>query len=838
MKFNWIEIRGFRSFGTVTQKVELSPIFTLVRAENSQGKTSFSEAVEFLLAGTTSRRNLHAGTKTEFEGCLRNAHLDSSEEVWVRAEVELDDGTTGILRRNLTADYNGASECESELLYNGQAIETVENIGFKLSGHSLASPVLQQHVLHYVSSAGPQERGDYFKALLDLSDLENVRRLLTEHASTLGSFTSVLLGTLLRVMAVELYATDTRAVLVAKSYEELESKLIAVGSIALAETGEEEIFQTLPEIQSKLDEIVKSRVAKIISIEDVTTTELSELSIQDIIQSTARYQKSSAEIDLEVSRLIPIFNGILKIPAIEHAEHEGQATDCPVCGSTNGLDAAKISGLRKSIAANATHSAEAATTTSALNRTSASLTTSFTSINSSKANTSGWTDEYKEELEGKILALDIPVELVKPFLTETYAINVSADALEASGKLTRQKLSEVIKAVQAQTAINQRDIDTLAKELREYVGKYEALKSKIDTHLLVQVQIQESINKRVEEQSGTKNWSDILSLFQQSDELLVDIEKARQVKATKLRYERATKEIDDAIVEVFNAKFGTMSDEIIAWWSTLRPDELTSFDGVSMRGSGRRYFDLKAELKAFEDTSGVKKDAVSVFSDSQLNALGLSAFLARCSMQATPFIMLDDPIPSGDEEHRMSFATTTMEKLFETNAQIIVTVFDTTMAQQLKDYHRMRGIKYYEIVLSNPIDGSSLKNVGDKYHNAIATAKSLLVNPDDDSRRTAGQNLRRATERLAKMIIVAKTIASGGTASTADYDGKTIGELQPLVAPFAAVPAEAGSWSVLARELNRSDHDDNPPTQIALRNCFSALRKIERDHPEIRSISD
>lgn len=106
MRIRWVEfeLRGFRSFGSSAHRIDLQDGLTVVHAANSQGKSVLAEALEFLLTGDTSRRELFGGAKNEYDQCLRNVHLASSDPVWVCAELELDNGSIVEIRRDLDSD--------------------------------------------------------------------------------------------------------------------------------------------------------------------------------------------------------------------------------------------------------------------------------------------------------------------------------------------------------------------------------------------------------------------------------------------------------------------------------------------------------------------------------------------------------------------------------------------------------------------------------------------------------------------------------------------------------------------------------------------------------------
>ena len=175
MRATYLEVCGFRSFGATAQRLDFAANLAVVHADNSQGKSSLAEAVEFLLTGATTRRLLIGGSPSEFQGALRNVHLPASSPVYV--ELGLDGGSGGVhtLRRELTCDYRGASDCTSRLTLDGSPIASATQAGLPLSDPPLSAPVLLEHTLRYAVSAKPGERSDYFKAILEVSDLDTIR---------------------------------------------------------------------------------------------------------------------------------------------------------------------------------------------------------------------------------------------------------------------------------------------------------------------------------------------------------------------------------------------------------------------------------------------------------------------------------------------------------------------------------------------------------------------------------------------------------------------------------------------------------------------------------------
>lgn len=177
LKIKSITVNGFRSFGKNPQALEFKSLIATVWGPNSQGKTSLAEAFEFLLTGRIVRRELMASSQDEFSDALRNAHLPDEEPTFVEAEIESSDGSACTVKRTLTTDYAKRQVCQSTLEINGKPANEGEltSIGIVLSQPPLEAPVLAQHTLGYLFSAKPQDRSIYFKALLEVTDLEEFR---------------------------------------------------------------------------------------------------------------------------------------------------------------------------------------------------------------------------------------------------------------------------------------------------------------------------------------------------------------------------------------------------------------------------------------------------------------------------------------------------------------------------------------------------------------------------------------------------------------------------------------------------------------------------------------
>src|SRR3546814_9405282 len=118
-----------------------------------------------------------ASSQDEFADALRNAHLPAGTRAFVQAVIVDTDGVARTVKRVLKTDYSKKQDCETVLHIDGKAATEADlaALGIVLSQPPLRAPVLAQHTLGYMFSARPQDRASYFKALLEVTDLEDFR---------------------------------------------------------------------------------------------------------------------------------------------------------------------------------------------------------------------------------------------------------------------------------------------------------------------------------------------------------------------------------------------------------------------------------------------------------------------------------------------------------------------------------------------------------------------------------------------------------------------------------------------------------------------------------------
>jgi predicted ATP-binding protein involved in virulence len=162
-----LTIAGFRGFNS-ERTIYFNDRLTLISAPNSHGKTSISEALEFLLYGATSKVE-HADSKEEYKDSYRNCHYPLDKAAYIETSIQDDSGTKFLLRVELE------SSGVFRRLVDGKPAACWP---FHSLMEHAARPFILQHALKYLLLVPPTERFQGFASLLGLNDVDRVYRAL------------------------------------------------------------------------------------------------------------------------------------------------------------------------------------------------------------------------------------------------------------------------------------------------------------------------------------------------------------------------------------------------------------------------------------------------------------------------------------------------------------------------------------------------------------------------------------------------------------------------------------------------------------------------------------
>jgi hypothetical protein len=692
--------------------------------------------------------------------------------------------------------------------------------------------VLAQHTLGYLFSARPQDRASYFKALLEVTDLEDFRNLVAGLDKNIAVPANPLIAKLelaagianagrhLKPFSAEVPSPADLAVGLAACCAEL---VVTAGGTPPAEP--DALF-------ARVASLLAEKRAKTFALKGFERQALPSWSAPSDAQNDAleRFIAERGKVDEETRRLAGLFHEVLTLPQIAAADAN---VDCPVCSTEGALTPARIDYIRTRVADTEAFKQAQKDAHHALTQMQALVRIATDGIQQSLPlsirNHSRLRREQGFQIE-RVRALlgEEAKPQIDPWLASLRRlVRARTRALAIAARLAKVVADAVAKpeslndasAIRAAFAALAGACGTFAEELAEYAPAENIVST--------------ALRKVVDAKSETTGWQELIDLAADQINLrnaLIDRAAHEQV-AKELA--QALKQIDKGNETVLEEKFTKLSDGVQKWWDLLRPEELSFFSGVRPRPGARRTIDFKAGLSAMPDRSAPKlRDVIAVFSQSQLHCLGLAFFLARSVKEKTGFIVLDDPILSSDEDYRAFFNSSVLEELLKLDMQVVVLTQDQRTWKDLGERYLHRNITLFQIVLQNPADGSSVTNTADDLEVALVRADKLIRGGHTDLHKQAGSVIRDAAERFCKEMLVRDRRAKGDcTASLNDYDNKNLGHLCPLVEPLLALdPSHPGKLRTLGGAVNPAKHDDAVPAAGILKVALGDLRFLKKSY--------
>lgn len=820
-KIKSLAVRGFRAYGGAEQVLNLSGDIAAVWGPNSKGKTSLGEAFEFLLTGSISRRELMASSQDEFADALRNAHLADGQEVYVAATIIESDGTQHAIKRVLTSDYAKRQNCASRLEIDGTVAQESDliSLGIALSQPPLQAPVLAQHTLGHIFSVKPSDRATYFKALFEVTDLDDLRNDIASLTDELVEPADALLKKFDRCLEHHLLKPLLSGVARKIPDEAAVSEKLDDCIRALLEDAESPVLDAPDKRRAALAGLLADMRSKTFPVHGFERSAFAgwdepSASTWEQLQT---YAAEKAKVDEHIRQLSALFVEALKLPDTQELT---APVACPLCGTEDALTPARLQLIKRHVenteefqeAEKAAKAIIAQLVASAQNLVTAAQTAlpSFLRTAAGQRREEGFTVERLRHLLG-----DEASTVVEPWLTSLRPVVRKSAALRRRAVAIHKQLQ----AVAANIGSADIDPDALDRDFKTLAEQRASFAMTLETYDAVAMNVRTVLNEALDKQSDTAGWQDLLDMANDPGRLLsLLIERKARLTVSK-EFGAALKQIDSAKEKVLEDKFSDYSGAIQTWWERLRPDEHTFFSAVQPRKGAKRTIDFKAGLRATADKGTAKlRDVIAIFSQSQLHCLGLALFLARAEHEGAGFIVLDDPVLSSDEDYRVHFNSTVLTELLALPMQVIVLTQDHDTWEELETRYRHSGISTGQLYIDTPAEGTIIENTSDALIAKLNRAKSLARGGHPDSRKECGIQLRDAGERFCKELLVNDRRKNGDvSASLTDYDGKTMEWLLPHIEPLLERdPSHPGKFTVFKKTVNDACHDNTPPGSAAM----------------------
>lgn len=689
--FEWIEIEGFRGFAD-RQRLDLDASVVILAGSNGTGKTSFFDAVQWLLIGTLKRLEPWR-VRRNAEHVVNQYQAAAGEPAAVTASLRID-GRSVELRR--TGRYDSSQlewRDETIVVYESEAesalAKALTPVGrMSLQRSLLSSGLLQQDVIRDVLEDKPAERYDQLTAILGLNAIAGFPGAAKKRADRLAAD-----GGRARKAVADLEATARSQ---RERIAELRARAVQAPSVAalraqLAERieGHRDIIQVRGELPLSSGDAQELRmaaglaadtVAGLLADADMAIDALAveptaaaeeldavRLAAEAAARATAQAREALAKVEklYDEERKVSSRLGSLATEAIPLL-----GANCPVCGQA--IDPEHVRDHLEQVIA------EGTSRLPELQRARDGAAAEVAKRNA------------EDEQAAKALSeMTARTEQISQARTqhEAWAARV-ADVV--------RRLAERFELPQ-EAALGTGD-RTVLRAAREALAE---------------------ISRAAGELVGALGWvgetATVATAQTRLAEIEAEIEDARERAAKASKREDEARTLQRAAVRaaaaVTEERFAVLRPIIQDVYTRLDPhpaftDLHFAVDVYRERGiASPQVLDLEHDLPA---------DPLLVFSSSQANVVALSAFLAlgwAAGEDAMPFVLLDDPLQSLDDVNALGFAD--LCRHMRTRRQLIVSTHDLRLASLLerklaprREDERTRTLRFVAWSRSGPlIDG-------------------------------------------------------------------------------------------------------------------------------------
>lgn len=695
MKIDTITIRGFRGFNS-ERTIICHPQLTLIYGKNSYGKTSISEALEWLIYGATSKVE-KADSKEEYKDSYRNQHYPEGQIPYVRvAFVEAGNEMT----------FEGHLEEGDTLKRVLDGKKDVSKWPFLHEVRSYPRPFILQHTLKYLLLVKPDERFQAFARLVGLEELENIQHnvisLCTKPDARIPAEVSQVKR---NVQALEArLASQSSLTTIQKALKKGFGNLTEAYEVTLTEckkrlppgTREESI---LPQLLKVRDEAVGKVFKGRIVLSDYSESERGEA----LAEETALLNQVTTSLVSKYAELTGLAAADYTLKRAKFFElgielfETGQG-NCPFCEQTvdntrNAHIRAEHAKLHKDLEQGKKLDQQRREVTESIEACRKKLV-SYNEKQVQKVSTFLLIESSLTDL-GSIIGTKYPTQC-RDVQNAIKALSESKASLNAE----YQKVTAAIDGVVASISAGLENV-SLMKDmgggLASYIAVARGVTKVVLEHSQLVTEAGRVLKHEVDVLAGTQDVSLLIDLLEHWSEF----KKKLRIDAILDNLKEFRKAIDkyvaDKMLELIS---GELTSEVMSWYQRIQTtgDPDVHFAGFDLErtaegeAKGRRVR-IKAESYGAELVS-----AVSSLSESKLNALGLCVSIASNVKGQTPFefLVIDDPIQSWDEEHETQFIEVIRE-LLALGKQVILLSHNKAWLEQVRTGLRSVNGAFYEI---------------------------------------------------------------------------------------------------------------------------------------------
>ncbi len=839
-----IEPHYFRGFREIQQPINVDGNLVVFEGRNSSGKTSLAEALEWLFTDRLSRReSKDLGSARELENCITNEFRPENEKTWVKATFVLKRKRATeqfTLCRMLKSDYGSTmeSKCDSVFLKDDVELSPIEELQQLDRLFASEPPLLMQHTLRDFVQSNPRDRRKYFERLLKLEEL------------------TALIG---------------KAVIGNARLKDFDSP---TGSKALKDLDVLDGTMEVDQSKKTCGQLYQSKEGDLTARVRDTLTKVARLEIPELIGATTEFDRIRVLLQQEQEKAkqktFPLLNKLRPRRILEgqaRINHSLQATD--VCNQIReawksyeparqaaqavGKERIVISQVLGVLIQNGLLQSGIPTQRCPLCEYKGVETLTAERI----SEVLGWAPVQETErttkkaLQQKFdMLLELASQVMREwdeFLPKVPSDKEWQDALQGANDELKQAAQELRKIREEENAafgaslsyiraITKKPI-TLpddAGKCEDYMGQYMQAVNELDKISPVVHQYRQAFLKVEAAASAVAR---VDPKYRLRETWLICSENCPAL-AEDLRWEYAKRSAQTDLETIRNALIAyrkhflearrtSFNNGIGSVWGALRSDEYSSFSQLHIPEPRGKGFPVEIEVKAVLDDGDQQKevDALRVFSESQVNALGIAAFVTRSKLLGHRMLIFDDPVQSMDEEHFKTFARDVLNHVLAEGFQVILLTHNDTFAQDVSYYHQDSPEPEYVTmkVVLNKRRGCNIEEGNRRVSERLKRAEKEI---EEGHLEPAWALVRRSIERLYLVTQLKYGPATFDPRSwqdqTADYMwGNGAGEIIE-----GKVPGSGKELYDILKKTVAGSHDKSPRGETDLRNAIKYTRGI------------
>jgi len=718
MRITKLTIKGFRGFNK-EQNILLDSNVVLIYGLNGSGKSSFTEALEWLFFGEISRQRLsRCKSEYQYEEYLRNLFYSSPDNPFVEVEGSIK-GKSTTIKKEIAPD-------REKLFINGNEVRNLESLNINLENYF--RPMLAQTEIKALVDSEQKDRWEQLSSILGQDELTRLR----ENLITLRN-----------------NKKD-------ENYKKQEARWKAI----LSDISDLATLSSFVEPVKQLDlSAIIAELQKLIGSQDQSFDGLS-------MEIKAK-QKSllNTELGKRVAEVFYKESGKLKDYLEEILNHFKKLEDQAIKSTYGGHDHSYFDFLKAGSSI-----AKPPECPFCLERT----LTEQRLVDIDKSLEQGKdAREAKSQFQERKSSIDIWVrsfpERIKEFLPPQKELKIISQKFLDIGEeqlaslvqdLDRKvgssitKLDKEIKTAYKfqfayienkyfhgqEVGADAKKIDNFNTEIitqsESIISEWEGLKNKIAEKLPLSGQLdQEELKKWLILEKANKFFAEA-GLFIRQTHLLERVDIMQQ----KLeQYEKAE------VARLLSEHAG----EIKSYYEKLNPGDQIQFSGIEVKEGARRQAKLKA--KAF----GKGVNPVTFFSEAHTNSLALSIYFPQRVDRNTSWetVILDDPVQSMDENHAQSLIDILVD--ISSKKQVMVLTHSKAYFRRLCARFRHLKPKIYSFFYDEEKGPSITLNLGETL-DFLELVEENRKKGDPKSLETASQQLRKAIESVCFEFLLEK----------------------------------------------------------------------------------